>query len=108
MHEAEILHLDLTPRNLLFVNEGGPQWELHFVDNNRMRFGKVGLERGIRSILQCGVKGDDVEPFVEAYAERRAVAPGLCRRLYGALSRGHQLKWRIKNATRPWRRKIGV
>lgn len=108
MHEAEILHLDLTPRNLLFVNEGGPQWELHFVDNNRMSFCKVGLERGIRSILQCGVKGDDVEPFVEAYAQRRGVDPGLCRRLYGSLARGHQLKWRIKNATRPWRRKFGI
>ena len=108
MHDAGMIHLDLTPRNLLFVHEDGPGWKLHFVDNNRMSFGKVGLKRGIRSILQCGVKGEDAGPFVEAYALRRGFDPALCLNLYESLGRGHQLKWRVKNATRPWRRKIGL
>lgn len=108
MHEAGILHLDLTPRNFLFVHEDGPGWELHFVDNNRMSFGEVGLRRGIRSILQCGVKPGDAGPFVDAYASQRGFDPALCLHLYQSLERGHLLKWRVKNATRPWRRKIGL
>lgn len=68
MHDSAILHLDLTPGNLLLVEDGGPDWSLYFVDNNRARFGPVGFRAGIASILQCNVKGDDVSPFVVTYA----------------------------------------
>jgi len=108
MHEAGILHLDLTPGNLLFVDVGGPEWELHFVDNNRMRFGPVGFAAGMRSLLQPAIEGPLAEPYLEAYARARGFDLERCRRFYRSAQRRYKLKWRMKDATRPWRRKIGL
>lgn len=108
MHDAQLLHLDLTPGNILFVKEKTDDWPIYFIDNNRMSFGKIGSRKGIRSLLQPGIEGTLLEPFIAAYANARGFDQADCQRLYKRLLIRYQRKWKIKNATRPWRRKIGL
>ena len=108
MHQSQILHLDLTPGNLLFTRNSEDGWELHIVDNNRMRFGPVSNRAAITSLLQADLPDDLVQPMLEEYAAH--VRPSLeeLDRAYRKSRQNYALKWRIKNATRPWRRKIGL
>lgn len=108
MHQAHILHRDLTPGNLLFLEDGTDDWRLHVVDNNRMRFGPVSPASGIGSLLQVDIAGRPLDIALEAYARARGIDPEICRRHYAERLRRYQLKWRLKNRTRPWRRKIGL
>ena len=108
MHDAQMRHRDLTPGNILFVEESGGDWPIYFIDNNRMSFGNVDLRQGIRSLLQPGIKGGWLGPFLTAYAEARGFDPAECQRLHERFVAAYDRKWRIKNATRPWRRKIGL
>lgn len=108
MHEANILHRDLTPGNLLFLDAGADEWRLHVVDNNRMRFGRVSPASGINSLLQVDIDGRPLEIALDAYARARGIDPDTCRRQYASRLRRYQFKWRIKNSTRPWRRKLGL
>lgn len=110
MHEARILHLDLTPGNLLFLqgSPGPDPWQLHIVDNNRMRFGRVSAAHGISSLLQVEFQGELLDSLLQSYAKTRGIDTSLCRKRYSERLRRYQLKWRIKNTTRPWRRRIGL
>lgn len=108
MHDAGLLHRDLTAGNFLFVGEKEEQWSLYIIDNNRMSFGEIDLRKGIKSLLQPKIEGEYLEPYVAAYAQAREFDPAVCLKLYEGLMGGHKLKWKIKNLTRPWRRKIGL
>ncbi len=108
MHDAGILHLDLTAGNILFVGESPEAWVVHLIDNNRMTFGRIGLRRGIQSLLQLMIEGERQERYVTTYAHAREFDPEVCLSVYQGLIGRHKLKWRIKNITRPWRRKIGL
>ena len=108
MHQSEILHLDLTPGNLLFTKDLDEGWKLHIVDNNRMRFGPVSSRAAITSLVQADLPDDLVQPMLEAYAEHGQSTLEALNRAYRKRLQNYALKWRIKNATRPWRRKIGL
>lgn len=108
MHEAGMLHLDLTPGNILFSGDRPEDWKVYFIDNNRMKFGKVSMRRGIQSLVQAKIEGYCQASYVAAYAEARGFDPDACQKLYTKLMKRHNLKWRLKNWTRPWRRKIGL
>jgi len=108
MHAAEILHLDLTPGNLLFTNSVDGEWELHIVDNNRMRFGPISKRAAITSLVQADLPEDLVRPMLEAYADNSQISLEALEVAYEKRRQRYALKWRIKNATRPWRRKIGL
>lgn len=108
MHRAEILHLDLTPGNLLFTRSSEGEWELQIVDNNRMRFGRVSRRAAITSLVQADLPTDLVQPMLEAYADCAESLLEELARAYRKRLQSYALKWRIKNATRPWRRKIGL
>lgn len=108
MHDAGLLHLDLTAGNILFVGARSDQWPVYIIDNNRMSFGEISLQRGIKSLLQPKIEGKYQSPYVEAYANARGFDPELCIKLYERLMGGHKMKWKIKNVTRPWRRKLGL
>ena len=108
MHRSEMLHLDLTPGNLLFTRGSEQGWELQFVDNNRMRFGPVSNRAAITSLVQADLPDDLVRPMLEAYAAHVQSSLEELDRAYHNRRKKYALKWRIKNATRPWRRKIGL
>ena len=108
MHEAGLLHRDLTAGNFLFVGPNPEQWELHIIDTNRMSFGPIDMRKGIQSLLQPKIEAEHLEAYVTTYAEARNFNPDTCLDLYKKLMVGHNLKWKIKNLTRPWRRKIGL
>ncbi len=108
MHRENILHLDLTPGNLLFTSGRDGSWEIQIVDNNRMRFGPVRRGRALTSLAQTDLPDDLASPMLEAYAQSNQVPLGDLEKAYWKRRRGYALKWRIKNATRPWRRKIGL
>ena len=108
MHRANILHLDLTPGNLLYTSRQEAGWEIQIVDNNRMRFGPVRRRRAMTSLVQADLPDDLVPSMLSAYAEGNQVPLGDLEKAYWKRRRGYELKWRIKNATRPWRRKIGL
>lgn len=108
MHEAGLFHCDMAGGNILFVENGERDWPIYFIDTNRMRFGKIGVRQGIRALLQPKVRGALAGPFVAAYASVRGFDPITCLDLYNSLLPGYNRKWRIKNLTRPWRRKVGL
>jgi len=108
MHDAGMVHLDLTAGNILFSGPRPEDWKVCFIDNNRMRFGQVGLRRGVQSLVQSKIQGPCQAPCVGAYAEARGFDPGVCQKLYNQFMERHKRKWWIKNQTRPWRRKIGL
>jgi tRNA A-37 threonylcarbamoyl transferase component Bud32 len=108
MHQANILHLDLTPGNLLYTSRKEDEWEIQIVDNNRMRFGPVGPRIAMTSLVQADLPDDLVSPMLSAYAESNQDSLGDLEKAYWKRRRSYELKWRIKNATRPLRRKIGL
>lgn len=109
MHEAGLDHQDLTPGNALYVaTEKDDEFDLYFVDNNRMRFGSVGRNYGMRALVRMGLEGEHIDPYVEAYANERSFDVSWCQKFYRQLLRRHHFKWAIKNKTRPWRRKLGL
>lgn len=108
MHEAGLLHLDINQGNWLFQKNGSGNWIVSMVDNNRLRRVRVGIKKGVHCLLQLEFKGEFLRRLVNAYAEGRGEDFETCWRSYERSRTGFELKWRIKNATRPWRRKIGL
>lgn len=108
MHDAGLMHLDLTGGNILFVGNDPAHWPIYIIDTNRMSFGTISPRRGIKSLLQAKIEGEYQSTYVTAYARERRLDPDTCLELYERLMGGHKMKWRIKNATRPWRRKLGL
>lgn len=79
LHEADILHLDYSPGNILFeVVEGQVLFSL--VDTNRMRFGHVSVARGCRNFARLWGQKAFFEAMADAYAEARHASPQDCRR----------------------------
>ena len=108
MHEAGIAHLDCNGGNLLFARDAAQNWQLHIIDNNRIRFGPVTPSSGVAILLHLGLEATPLETLIASYAQARSLPPQLCRDLYDSKLKRFQLKWRIKNATRPWRRRLGL
>lgn len=108
MHRAEILHLDLTPGNLLYSPVQNNGWEIQIVDNNRMRFGPVPRRAAVTSLTQADLPDDLLPSMLSSYAECIRIPFGELEQAFRRRRQSYALKWRIKNATRPWRRKIGL
>jgi len=108
MHEAGIAHLDLNGGNLLFYRDPGGGWNVSFIDNNRMAFGRLSPRRGIRLLLTAGQEGEALDAFLDGYSQYRNLSFEFCRKTYAHFLKLYKLKWNFKNATRPWRRRLGL
>ncbi len=107
MHKAGMIHLDLTPGNVLLQPQESGPCVISFIDCNRMYFGTVDVQRGIKSLVQLGYEGDCIQPYLAGYCKERDIDEELALRLYTVFLKRHFRKWWWKNSTRRWRRKIG-
>ena len=77
LHEDGILHLDLSVGNILFNKEGQ---EVHFwlVDLNRMRFCRIGQEKGCKNFERLRGNEAFFKVLATAYARERGFDPAEC------------------------------
>ena len=70
MHEHEVLHLDLSPGNILW-DKDGQSYHFAVVDINRMRFGKVSMEQGCATLCRLWGPKRLTELVARSYARER-------------------------------------
>lgn len=103
MHEAGAHHQDLTPGNVLLKPEGDGFTHL-LVDCNRMRFGPVSLRTGLAALAKLECQGR----LVAAYAAARGADVASAQRIYVRVTLIERTARRLKDATRPLRRRVGL
>ena len=103
MHEASVHHADLTPGNVLLQPVGDGFAHL-LVDLNRMRFAPVSLRTGLAALAKLECAGHLVAP----YAAARGADPVVAQRIYARVTLLERTSRRLKDATRPLRRKLGL
>ena len=103
MHHVGAYHFDSTPGNILYRPEQQPPVFL-VVDCNRMRFGRIGAWDGLRTLAQLDRHGR----LLDSYCAARGWHPARIRWLYHLRLTLERWARRIKNLTRPMRRKLGV
>ena len=79
MHEEGILHLDFSPGNILF-DTAGDTYRFEIVDINRMRFGKVSIKEGCKSLRRICARSRFFDTFADEYAAARGFSREECRR----------------------------
>ncbi|MFI5165668.1 MAG: lipopolysaccharide kinase InaA family protein [Thermoanaerobaculales bacterium] len=108
MHEAGVLHRDLTSGNILLLpspaSPGGVEFQL--VDVNRMRFGRIGVPAGIANLVQLRLNDDD--EVLQGYCRARRLDPTRLRRYYRVRLALRALHQTTKERTRPLRRRLGL
>ena len=82
MHEADMLFCDFTPGNILLT---GPGFSL--VDTNRMRFGRVSVEQGLRSMAGLWLQPEAAALLARTYAEQREADPEACAQRFATCRR---------------------
>lgn len=103
MHQAGVHHQDLTPGNVL-LRPVGTGFEHQLIDLNRMRFAPVTLRAGLAALAKLECHGRLLEP----YARAREADVARAQRIFDRLTLIERTSRRLKNATRPWRRKVGL
>lgn len=82
LHEAGIYHKDYSGGNILVSfrqEEAQPlQAELEILDLNRMRFGKVSVERGCANFDRFHINEEALKVMVTAYAQARGADTETC------------------------------
>lgn len=66
LHLSHIYHGDYSVGNILFKKIGG-RYEFSLVDNNRMNFGPVSFERGIRTMGRLGLPAEQLVAIGKMY-----------------------------------------
>lgn len=80
LHEARLLHKDYSPGNILFDRGGDGEWHFSLVDTNRMRVGKVSVERGCRNFARLWGSPEFFDVMADEYAAVRNADAASCRR----------------------------
>lgn len=79
-HEAGILHLDLSPGNVLYRHDADG-WHFSLIDINRMRFGKVDVPTGCANFARLWGQPGFFRILGEEYAAVRHADTGECVRM---------------------------
>jgi len=77
MHDNEVLHLDFSPGNILWDNNGD-SYTFSIVDINRMRFGAVSMHDGAKSFARLWGPKRFIQLLVEEYARLRGFDAEAC------------------------------
>lgn len=72
LHGTGVYHIDYNLENILFQKQGD-RYALSLIDNNRMRFGVIGFERGIRNFERLGLPAEHLTLIAKEYARLRNV-----------------------------------
>lgn len=80
LHDAQILHLDYSPGNILFSHNGGYH-EFNLVDINRMQFREVDIKLGCENFSRLFGNDETVLFIAEEYAKARNFDVAECRAL---------------------------
>lgn len=70
LHEAEILHIDYSPGNIL-VNKQGNSYMFALVDVNRMRFKKVSVFDACKNLARLATSRQVLDEVASEYASQR-------------------------------------
>ena len=82
MHQAGIVHRDLSDGNILVIEKAPSRFEFLFLDTNRIRAGrKVGLFARARNLVRLGVPAALQRYFIEEYVF--SAGPHFRRRRFG-------------------------
>ena len=73
MHEKGILHKDFTPGNILWKRDDDGQYHFSLVDINRMYFGKVSPQMGLRNLTRLWGPRHFSELIFQEYAHNRGL-----------------------------------
>lgn len=77
VHDAGVLHKDLSPGNILYGKEKG-EWRFELVDVNRMRFGSIPSREGCYNLCRLWGKSDFFETLSPTYAKARGIDAAQC------------------------------
>ncbi len=81
MHAANILHLDFTPGNILWRKNADGDFNFCIVDINRMRFGQVDFEDGLKNLIKFWGPKEFLSQIFRTYALLHGVDPSFAQRL---------------------------
>lgn len=79
MHEAQMMHCDYSPGNILWQRSDDGTFHFSVVDINRMHFGNVTLEMGCANFARLWGTRLFFETIAEAYANERHLDADACR-----------------------------
>ncbi len=101
MFVAQVQHRDLNAGNLLLITADPPCFAV--IDCNRVRFRRSSGWTIAWLLLRLGMHApEDAEPLLSGMA----TSPGV-RRVYRILIPINHAWWRMRQLTRPWRRRVG-
>lgn len=81
LHENGILHLDYSTGNVLIKKCADGSYQFSVVDINRMRFGQVSLDEGIKNFNRISVEAENIAIFSQVYAQLSGMEVSACEKL---------------------------
>lgn len=103
LHEADILHRDFSPGNILFDKIDG---EYHFslVDINRMSFGEVDVKTGCANLARLWGQKSFFDLLAREYAAARSADVNECRqwvmdyrrKFWSRFAKRHKVKYKLE------------
>lgn len=76
LHQHDILHLDLSPGNILIKCDGTGQYHFKIVDINRMKFMSLSEETRAKNFSKLWANNDDLTVMLSEYAKLAAYEQG--------------------------------
>lgn len=82
LHQKGLLHIDFTPNNILYRQEGG-KFSFYLVDINRFSFRNTAwpVHKVLNNLMKPFVFDDLLEDFVNKYAQARTISPDICKKV---------------------------